>query len=1698
MGDSNSHIENEEESKSSLNSSISLDFSELFEKIELKELKTKHIELYSQINDSTKKLSLYLDDSIQKFPSLLDDNLKSFSESLTHLKKISVPNKCICAGIIETIPGWRCIDCNKYENSFYCNKCYLNSKDWHKDHKVIYLPTTVGMCDCGDPDALYKYCREHSGPFTKKEQIEDYIQKTFGIKVVDNLRKFFDDLFVEFSKYLILTEKCDLFMEDIFNEKFKGNLNKELLDEKLDIIYLKNNFCIVFQNLIYFLRLITKDNIGMLHLISEYLLKNNLESINLEDQFMVEHRCIEISQNNIKIYYNNNKKEKHFCKCPFLRHFLENYRDEVKLKTEGEEEAFIVSFANNLYLRFTFGVLNYFLYYQNLYNNNTNISYCKAQFYIENAVQLVAKETTLIEETVDILYQYSKKILKNIIKNRQSQFAENMINKFFMYLFSYGQENKLYSKEKVKNLMTNKTSYINRYIDLICEFHNNYEMASIIPHPSFSNTSVTDNLLEILKIFIKIPGYFNCFFDWKNIEKLKDIYKYIIYKILKKKKEGIKLLKDNEFSLFLLLYKIFGKFINSFCFNYSFLNNCSIIESISYFKKNFFESEEQVDDFVNIILKDYFKLFGFLSGTKNNFFNYYDKADSYFQMYFEQSFYQDDFTLLKYIFLLNKKNIDINSYLKDSNIENVYSKFNDIFNLGIINNKIKLEETKKEELKDINFDENLNERMDDLYRIEERKKNDEEQNEFNIIMQWYSLFELLICLLKDDSSIFWSLMTNYEELFSSKVKRDLFNNIKNNKYIIEDLKNILKEKIVQNIIAKGNLINKENLEKNIDKYLLILFNEKNIYNKILDELTHNKLSNDTKIFYLKDKYLKYLDCNYYINLEHKSAAQKYILDFKKDYVKTFNYYYYNHSELTFDFFKMVYEKIFLNKNNLDLIIKIVEKLINSETIMEYSDKKSIRNSLLPIILNYLLMFSVLNTKSFIEFKMANKKELNILHDLLFNFTKTSGNNNSIDKDLEDYIKEVLNKINQYQLIYDFYKGDLSKLNKNDNNTNISEQLSKNININDLDAKNVVDEKKEKSKKLKEKLKSLIKKKSNDILKNIESNEEIKKAIDEQFKDLENMENKDDEIMCFFCGKPIKLNSFKKPYGKLGLVGADLFYINSIKSTIREEFSKLKINDYNAIYIKIMKNISKKFFYRIIFSCGHYFHNSCFIGGSLTNDEDVFGCPLCLKHQNRLIPPLTLFHNKYSFLKSEKMDELFEQGKNIDEIEEIKKDISLFYETVTSFLYSINIFKNDIKSYSIFLDEMFPNYQAHLNSVENLFFIDGITFTKAQQIDNIKNLILSLRLLFNNSPDYNKNEIIDYIKETLLKLSNGPQEKNFIYENNDSYMYYYNIFEKIILSLQILFDYEEIKKSFKYIIYIFLPYFCFGIYFRKILIEKENDKLNTEHVKQKLNIDEFKKYLKDENKQIMDYLKSFLRKFCFIKIFSDYQNKNENLIIDFNDLSLEKILAIIDMEDLLKKFPKNEFSFIDIIYHLPSTFNSSDTFYKLFTSTLNLDTVLNKIFKNVIEYNNNDEDYEINQELFIQFNQIKLNFVHLEKNVFDFIENNAGKICKICRNTRNHPFICLICGDNVCNLSENNDSISHVKKCGDDFCIFIDCGNMKLYLIDRYGEKEKLFPIYVNNEGTGPDEDEITNEFNLSEEKLKIVIKKYFSGDYKFL
>ena len=1691
-------------------------FLDLFLKIDDYELKTKNNELYSKINSSTKKISSYFESSLEKFPSLFENNIKTFDECLTYLEKIAIPNKCVCAGVIDDIPGWRCVDCSYFENSIYCHNCFINSKDLHKGHKVLYLYSSHGMCDCGDPAALNIYCSEHSGPFIDEKQIEEYIIKSFGKKVVENLRKFFDEFFLEYSKYFILTSKCELFMEDFFYEKFNIKLNEELENEKLDVEILKSNFCILFQNLIYFLRLITKNNFGMLHLIATYFLKNSFESKKLENEYMTEHKCIEINHK-YEIIIDDFKGEKHICKCPFLRLFLENYRNDVKLDSKEDEEQFIYSFVHNLHLRCVFGIIYFFTFQQNLYNLNSNIMFCRTQFYLDNILELIFQKTTFFEDSVEILYKYIKIILKLEYDEDKYVFQNKVLNnKLINCIGNFGEDIKYFTSAKMKPLITQKTEFFKNLIDLICLFHNINEFESIFPHPIFQTKEFSNFPFEINRYLSLIIGYSTCCFEWKKIEKIKEIYKYIIYKILHQEKEGIKQLKEKEFSFHLLLYKSFGILINAFCFNYSLTNNCTILESINYFKKNFFESQEEINNFVDIILKDYFKYFGFICGTKNNFFNYYDQANLYFIIYTNLNYYQNDFTLLKYLFILSENQIDINSYLNISNIENVYSTFNNIFNLGIIDddNKNEKKEEKNEEKKEnseinipnlgnLNPEQNINMILNNLIN-NNLNKTDEKLDEFNIFKQLEALFELLINILKDDSSCYYSFMNCYEELLSSKTKIDFFDNIKKNKYIMEDLKNVLQEKILLNIISNGNLIDMQKLEKNINDFLLILFEDNNTYNQIFENLTYNKMDGETKMFYLKDECLKLIDFNYFISHKDRSAAQKYILDFKKDIVKTYNYHFYNNSELTFDFFESVYQKVLLNKDNLELILKIIEKLLSNDEISKNTDKKSIRNILLPIMLNYLQIFNVINTKSFIEFKIANKTIINKLYDLLFNFIKDNEKNNFIDKDLDEQVKEILNQINIYQLIYDNFGGDLSKLNKFDYNINIIKDLRNNqkCNANDINIMSleneINDNKKQKSKITKEKLKLLMKKKNNNFMSKIESNEILIKAIDEHINDIKNMNNKDDEIMCFYCRNSIKLNSFEEPYGKSGLFIKDLFFINSIRATLREELSKLELTDDKNKLREILLKPVKYFRFSRIISCGHYFHNSCFLEGCKKDIQNEFTCPLCLKNQNILIPPLTLFHDKYIFLKSSKIHELFDKNENTEQIE-ANDELNLFNTSVINYLMSINIFKNDIKDFSSFLKEIFPFYQTHINYLENIFYIESTTFHKTQQIDNIKNFILSLRVFVQDSKDFNKYEIVKFIKETILNLATLKDDK-YIYNYSDEYMHYCNLFEKIILSLQILFDYEELKESFKYILLLFLPFITFGYYFKILILQKRNNKINEEQFKLKLSIKEIKNYLQEDNKNIMKYLFSFLKKFFFIKLVSDYQNKNEDLINNFSEMSNYDVLALLDINKSGKNLKENEFCINDIINMIQNSFNSNDIFYQLLPSDISFDKILNLICDNINKFCR-EISFGVCKELFIQFTPIKFDFINLENNIFDFIIKNTGKKCNICKKTNRKLLLCLICGEKVCSPTRNNiindEAILHADMCTGDSCIFIDMNNMKLNYIDTKGIHSKLYPLYVNQIGSGPKKIEITDEFHLSQEKLKLIRKNFVCKDFYF-
>ena len=237
------------------------DFFSLEYNFQIKEdIKTKDNPLYINIFQETNKISLYLDESINNFHLLFEQNLNNFEEALIYLEKVEKQNKCICAAYIGgEIPGWRCIDCLKVKNGIICNKCFMKSKNLHKNHNIICEISTSGMCDCGDPNVLKTFCPEHKGPYKDEKEVNELLAKIFSNNIIINLKKFFDDFFLKFSKYLILTEKCEFFIKDIFNEEFMEKNN----DEKKDIIFLKNKFCNIFSKFIDFLYSISENNHGI-------------------------------------------------------------------------------------------------------------------------------------------------------------------------------------------------------------------------------------------------------------------------------------------------------------------------------------------------------------------------------------------------------------------------------------------------------------------------------------------------------------------------------------------------------------------------------------------------------------------------------------------------------------------------------------------------------------------------------------------------------------------------------------------------------------------------------------------------------------------------------------------------------------------------------------------------------------------------------------------------------------------------------------------------------------------------------------------------------------------------------------------------------------------------------------------------------------------------------------------------------------------------------------------------------------------------------------------------------------------------------------------------------------------------------------------------------------------------------------------
>ena len=195
-----------------------------FLKLKKGKLQTYFNILFENVHKETLRIYSYLNEKINKFAQIFQ--IIRIQDMLNHLEDISIQNNCECAGIIDIIPCWRCLDCTDYD-SIYCSKCYLKSKDLHKGHKINFLPSVEGMCDCGDPNSLRTFCSDHKGPLSNQKQINEFIEKSFSPDILNKLKIYFEDLFNEFSKYLILTEQCNFFCTEIYLNNIHNEREKQ-------------------------------------------------------------------------------------------------------------------------------------------------------------------------------------------------------------------------------------------------------------------------------------------------------------------------------------------------------------------------------------------------------------------------------------------------------------------------------------------------------------------------------------------------------------------------------------------------------------------------------------------------------------------------------------------------------------------------------------------------------------------------------------------------------------------------------------------------------------------------------------------------------------------------------------------------------------------------------------------------------------------------------------------------------------------------------------------------------------------------------------------------------------------------------------------------------------------------------------------------------------------------------------------------------------------------------------------------------------------------------------------------------------------------------------------------------------------------------------------------------------------------------
>ena len=456
----------------------------------------------------------------------------------------------VCASKMELIGGWRCLDCVKNENTIFCQSCWSQMKDKHKDHNIIFLTTVNGTCDCGDPNSIEPqyFCPRHKGPMTNENDIKLYIQNCFGQQIANELKVVTKTICKEIAGFII----------------------RAIQEKRIN----ENRFIGIIASFFDFINTPCNASKAVMHMVAELLLENY--------PYKTKHICLQIKDGKSKIV--KSTLFSHDCCCPLIRLLM-------PIWPMGKERL-IFSFLHNYKIRKTFGLLYFLLYKELILNCLPEFGELSVQYISDDVIKDAFNTEGLIENIYESLTDIFTIYLKTknykdtpyyiplydaLQKLKEEGKEKNKYVLFKQLIFRLKCDTSYILKNSSLNYLGRNTRIICQLIDLICFIHNINSIKVFFPHPTLAqedkyNIHLLDAeiwLLDIFSVYISI-------FDFSSNNLVKDVFSHFSKKINNKKY----IIPSDEYTFHIPLYRAFSIFLNRYCFYYAHTNNTDILHGL--------------------------------------------------------------------------------------------------------------------------------------------------------------------------------------------------------------------------------------------------------------------------------------------------------------------------------------------------------------------------------------------------------------------------------------------------------------------------------------------------------------------------------------------------------------------------------------------------------------------------------------------------------------------------------------------------------------------------------------------------------------------------------------------------------------------------------------------------------------------------------------------------------------------------------------------------------------------------------------------------------------------------------------------------------------------------------------------------------------------------------------------------------------